>query len=181
MLKYFAPIFFAAFVGGFISGKSALGATSASASEWHTPDSEQKCIADNIYWEARNQTPKGMIAVALVTRNRVLDDRFPHSYCEVITQGPTRPSWKDINIDVPLRHRCQFSWYCDGKSDVVPYYDLDVYEFARTVAFKIYHGHLEDFTLGATHYHADYVTPEWSSTKTMTIIEDEHIFYRWEK
>ena len=181
MLKYLAPLFVAAFFGGFISGKSALGATSAEAGEWHTPDSEQKCIADNIYWEARNQSAKGMIAVALVTRNRVLDDRFPHSYCEVIMQGPTRPSWKDINIDVPIRHRCQFSWYCDGKSDVVPFYDLDVYDFARTIAFKIYHGHLDDFTDGATHYHADYVTPEWSASKSWTIKIDDHIFYRWEK
>ena len=180
MLKYLAPIFAVALIGGFVTGKSAFGAE-AKAGEWHTPDSEQKCLADNIYWEARNQPPKGMIGVALVTRNRVRDSRFPHSYCEVVQQGPTKPSWKDINVDVPIRHRCQFSWYCDGKSDDIPYYDLDVYELARTIAFKIYHGHIEDFTDGATHYHATYVNPEWAAMKTFTIMEDEHIFYRWEK
>ena len=153
----------------------------AHAHPFHNPTVEQKCLADNIYWEARNQPPKGMIGVALVTRNRVNDTRFPHSYCEVVYQGPTRPAWNDINVAVPVRHRCQFSWYCDGKSDDIPYYDLDVYEFARTVAFKIYHGHLEDFTDGATHYHANYVDPEWAASKTMTSVIGDHIFYRWEK
>ena len=38
----------------------------------------------------------------------------------------------------------------------------------------------EDITLGATHYHADYVTPEWASTKRKTIQIGDHIFYVWE-
>jgi len=165
----------------FLSQGSAHGASTAKADMFHSAESEQKCLADNIYWEARNQSAKGMIGVALVTRNRVNDNRFPHSYCEVVKQGPTKSSWKDIDVQVPLRHRCQFSWYCDGKSDDIPYYDLDVYQFARTVAFKVYYNHFEDFTDGATHYHADYVNPEWAETKTMTIVIEDHIFYRWEK
>ena len=51
MLKYLAPLFAVAFIGGLTTGKSALGAT-AEAGEFHTPNSEQKCLADNIYWEA---------------------------------------------------------------------------------------------------------------------------------
>ena len=165
----------------FLSQGSAHGASSAEAGVYHSSETEQKCLADNIYFEARNQSAKGMIGVALVTRNRVHDSRFPHSYCEVVKQGPTRSSWKDIDVEVPLRHRCQFSWYCDGKSDDIPYYDVDVYQFARTIAFKIYHDHLDDFTEGATHYHANYVNPEWAETKTMTIVIEDHIFYRWER
>lgn len=180
MYRYVILICVISFFGGLILGKPSHAAK-AIAGEIHYSDDEQKCLADNIYWEARNQTSKGMIGVALVSRNRVNDDRFPHSYCEVVQQGPTKPSWKNPDIQIPIRHRCQFSWYCDGKSDIVPYYDLDVYEFARMIAFKIYNGHLEDFTQGATHYHADYVTPEWASSKTFTLKEDEHIFYRWER
>lgn len=180
MLKYLVPILAVAFIGGFTTGKSAFG-KEANASAFHSVDSEQKCLADNIYFEARNQPVKGMIGVALTTRNRVLDSRFPHSFCEVVQQGPTKPSWKDVSVDIPIRHRCQFSWYCDGKSDDIPYYDLDVYELARTIAFKVYHGHLDDFTDGATHYHATYVSPAWASSKTMTLVIDEHIFYRWER
>ena len=169
-----------AFLGGLVTGKSAFGAA-AIAGNIHSPESEQKCLADNIYFEARNQIHRGMIGVALVTRNRVLDSRFPHSYCEVVKQGPERPSWKQNGTMVPLRHRCQFSWYCDGKSDSISYHDVSVYELARAIAFKVYHGEFTDFTDGATHYHADYVRPEWASTKTKTMTIDQHIFYRWEK
>ena len=42
---------------------------------------EVKCLAQNIYFEARDQTTKGQIAVALVTINRVESKRFPNSIC----------------------------------------------------------------------------------------------------
>jgi len=181
MLRYLAPIFALAFIGGFVTGKSALGATTAHAGYWHSAETEQKCLADNIYWEARNQEPKGMIAVALVARNRVRDKRYPHSYCEVIKQGPTKPSWKNPEIRYPIRDRCHFSWYCDGKSDEIPAYDFNIYELARTIAFKVFNDQFIDFTDGATHYHAYYVEPDWASTKTPTMQIGDHIFYRWEK
>jgi len=142
---------------------------------------EQKCIADNIYWEARNQTVKGMIGVALVTRNRVVDSRFPNSYCGVVLQGPTRPTWRDPSVRIPVKHRCQFSWYCDGKSDIIPTYDNDLYTVALAISFRVYHGSFDDFTHGATHYHATYVMPAWAKTKTRTTKVGRHIFYRWER
>jgi len=60
-----------AFLGGLVTGKSAFGA-SAIASDIHSAETEQKCLADNIYFEARNQIHRGMIGVALVTRVRLL-------------------------------------------------------------------------------------------------------------
>ena len=39
---------------------------------------EITCLATNIYWEARNQTVSGMIAVGMVTRNRVSRDLSKH-------------------------------------------------------------------------------------------------------
>ena len=166
----------AAFVGGFVTNESAFGNS-------HTDvDAQVNCLADNIYWEARNQPTKGMIAVALVTRNRVEDDRYPNTYCGVVEQGPVRESWKRNGTFYPVRHRCQFSWYCDGKSDKIPEQDLDVHELARIIAFKVIHLEMtNDFTKGATHYHATYVYPEWAETKTKTIQIKDHIFYRWEK
>ena len=38
-----------------------------------------------------------------------------------------------------------------------------------------------DITEGATHYHADYVLPDWAATKRKTIEIEDHIFYRWGK
>lgn len=155
-------------------------AKEAQAHMLHDINAEVNCLADNIYWEARNQPVKGMMAVAMVTRNRVLDNRFPHTYCEVVHEGPTRPSWKDPTKYYPVKNRCQFSWYCDGKAEVVPAADKELYVFMHAMAYKIYHGSLPDITYGATHYHADYVKPAWRKSKTRTIQIASHIFYRWE-
>ena len=89
------------------------------------------CMADNIYFEARNQGTAGWSAVASVTLNRVQDKRFPNTVCEVVRQGPTRESWKQNGEFYPLKHRCQFSWYCDGKADVVSKADEKLYEKIR--------------------------------------------------
>jgi len=129
-----------------------------------------------------------MIAVANVTRNRVNSPLWPNSYCEVIKEGPVRESWKtrkDPTLDdsqrvyFPKRDRCQFSWYCDGKSDTIPTQDKDIHELARMIAFKIIHGWFKDNTHGSTHYHADYVSPEWSKHMTYIITIENHIFYRF--
>ena len=142
---------------------------------------EAVCLAKNMYFEARNQGLAGQLAVSLVVMNRVKDDRYPNTICEVVEHGPVRESWKKNGVFYPIRNRCQFSWYCDGKSDKIPPIDYEVYDVALAIAFKIYYGpYFDDFTQGATHYHADYVFPEWANSKTKTIKIANHIFYRWE-
>ena len=69
------------------------------------------CLAEYIYHEARGESTAGKMAVALVTLNRVKDKRFPDTICSVVKQTKFYPSGR---IDL---HSCQFSWYCDGKSD----------------------------------------------------------------
>ena len=147
---------------------------------------ETTCLAKNMYWEARNQSVEGMIAVAYVTMNRVYDDRFPNTVCQVVYQGQ-HSKWflETHNKWHPLRDRCQFSWYCDGKADDVPSIDHVLYDSIKVIAAKIVYGYnsilMYDFTRGATHYHADYVLPEWASRKTHTVTIGKHIFYRWEQ
>ena len=94
----------------------------------HKRDTEISCMADNIYFEARNQGTAGWSAVASVTLNRVKDKRFPNTVCEVVKQGPTRESWKKDGNYYPLKHRCQFSWYCDCKKDKVHPMDKNLYK-----------------------------------------------------
>ena len=142
---------------------------------------EVRCMADNMYWESRNQTFHGLLAVGQVVMNRVHDPRYPNTICEVVHQGPTRKSWKDPSVYYPVRDRCQFSWYCDGKPDDIPEVDYEIYEFIRSMALKVSQDYFNDITNGATHYHAYYVKPEWAATKTKTLRIDDHIFYRWEK
>ena len=154
------------------------------------PD-EIECMARNIYFESNNQSKAGQIAVARVVMNRLQDTRFPNTVCEVIQEGPMRESWKtrkdpDLaqadRIYYPVKNRCQFSWYCDGKADDIPQSnDNHAWRLAQEIAFNIlvfnkYSGLVE----GATHYHADYVDPEWSKTITLITKIDDHIFYRWD-
>ena len=142
---------------------------------------EAICLADNVYHEARNQPTAGQMAVISVTINRVNDPRFPNTICEVVKEGPHRPSWKGTGEMIPVRHRCQFSWYCDGKSDSI--FDTETYNNIYLLTEGIVSGTFKilDITEGATHYHADYVSPAWAKTKTKTIEIEDHIFYRWEK
>ena len=60
----------------------------------------------------------------------------------------------------PIRNKCQFSWYCDGKSDEVK--DKKTYQKILDFARLIMHNDIQfvDITDGATHYHADYVKPD---------------------
>ena len=134
------------------------------------------CLALNTYHEAKNQSMIGQVATAQVVMNRVADRRYPNTVCEVVKQGP-----KYKGSDVPVRHKCQFSWFCDGKSDE-PKKDSKEWRMAQEYARIVLSGRIVlDVTEGATHYHATYVRPSWAKTKTRTTRIEKHIFYRWEK
>ena len=134
------------------------------------------CLALNTYHEAKNQSMIGQVATAQVVMNRVADRRYPNTVCEVVKQGP-----KYKGSDVPVRHKCQFSWFCDGKSDE-PKRDSKEWRMAQEYARIVLSGRIVlDVTEGATHYHATYVKPSWAKTKTRTTRIESHIFYRWEK
>ena len=130
------------------------------------------CLALNVYHEAKNQSTIGQIAVAQVVMNRVKDDRYPNTVCEVVKQGQTY-KW---NTELPIRNRCQFSWYCDGKNDTPK--EETAWQYAIMVADGVYYNKVHDLVEGATHYHAYYVNPSWAETKTYINRIDDHIFYR---
>ena len=134
------------------------------------------CMAVNLYHEAGNQSMIGQMAVGQVVLNRVADKRFPNTICEVVKQAVTYKK-----SDKPIRWKCQFTWYCDGKKDE-PDFDSRTWRLALDHAsILINKTILLDVTEGATHYHATYVRPAWAKTKTRTTRIDRHIFYRWEK
>ena len=150
---------------------------------------EARCLAENIYHEARNQGTAGWLAVAAVTLNRVTDERFPDTICGVVFQAETTESWKTKGKDVPdieriyypVRHRCQFSWYCDGKPDDINQLGIymDIMQFTKILLTS--RVMMFDITDGATFYHADYVMPSWAKSKIKTIEIGDHIFYRWKR
>lgn len=123
-----------------------------------------KCLALNIYWEARSEPIAGQVAVAAVTLNRVENKRFPNDICKVVRQGG------EIR-----RHRCQFSWWCDGKKDDP--LEAEAWRRANTLARLTAAGVIDDPTGGAMWYHADYVDPYWADAKKQVTKIGKHIFY----
>lgn len=134
------------------------------------PD-QLECLAQNLYFEARNQTTVGQIAVVHVTLNRVYSKQFPNTICGVVKDAVT-----DSNGN-PKKHKCQFSWYCDGKPDLVT--EPQVYEqikqiaIAGAVAYRLG----ADLTDGSKWYHTAEIEPYWASAYTITTHIDDHIFY----
>jgi len=130
------------------------------------------CLALNLYFEARDQPVVGQLAVGFSTMNRVNDERYPDTVCEVVKQAKYH-AW---DMENPIRHKCQYSWFCDGMSDV-PTNDKAMLE-ATILAANIFYGRVTDISNGATHYHATYVNPYWADHMTVLFRIDDHIFYR---
>ena len=135
------------------------------------------CMALNIYHESRSENLAGKFAVADVVLNRVNDRSYPDTVCGVIYDAELKPSWKDPTKEVPIRNRCQFSWYCDGKLDDPT--ETDAWNESILVAHQsIYEGRMLGLTEGATHYHTTYVEPYWASSLDLVGHIGSHIFYR---
>ena len=94
-------------------------------------ENDYHCLASNIYWESRNQSLGGQLAVAHVVMNRVDNTRFPDTICSVVKQTKYYPSG---GIDL---HDCQFSWYCDGRGDEPYEKEQHIYEEAFYLAVNM--------------------------------------------
>ena len=140
---------------------------------------EMICLAENIYFEARNEPIEGMYGVAFVTMNRVHSGLFPDTICDVVKQ---KTKVKSIGNK---RVVCQFSWYCESKPKHISQNRLltkdtnQVYNeiLQLSIFFYANYERMKDPTMGALFYHADYVNPRWRNvTKTVQI--GRHIFYQ---
>tara|TARA_B100001013_G_scaffold11249_1_gene6717 strand:- start:4458 stop:5060 length:603 start_codon:yes stop_codon:yes gene_type:complete len=132
---------------------------------------ELECMSKNIYFEASTESTAGKIAVGQVVLNRKDSISFPNTVCDVIYEG------KHYKSGFPVRDRCQFSWYCDGKHDR-PFRGKLWENSVELAKFLLETDDLVDITDGATFYHADYISaPRWTTTKIKTVTIDRHIFY----
>ena len=140
---------------------------------------EWSCLAKNIYFEARNQSIAGQLAVSHVVLNRVKSDRYPDTICGVVEQGLTSRWWKkEHGKTVMLKNKCQFSWYCDGLSDEPK--EKTTWRNALIVAKDAYTlwNLGTDISEGSMWYHAKNVTPNWKSDFDYVARIDDHLFYR---
>lgn len=129
------------------------------------PAREQRCLAQAIYFEARGESKEGQAAVAQVVLNRVSSGLYPSTICGVVYQN--RDHYDG----------CQFSFACEGRSLRIT--EPDAWRAAVRIAASVMSGQTYLAQIGdATHYHADYVRPDWSyRLKKMDVI-GHHIFYK---
>ena len=121
----------------------------------------EKCLAENLYFEARGESYEGKLAVTQVVMNRVNSPKFPKDICDVIWQ-----------------HRNgvhQFSWTKSGNTGIR---DLQAWEECLEIARKaltetIVHDKLAKAK--ALFYHAVTVRPNWGFKKITKI--GNHVFY----
>jgi hypothetical protein len=125
----------------------------------------ERCLANAIYFEARDQPYRGQVAVAQVVMNRVFSGVYPRDVCGVIYQNASH------------RLACQFTFACDGKRKVIN--EFGSWARARRIARETLDGQLYVEAVGtATHYHATYVHPGWVHEMHRMAREGIHLFYR---
>jgi hypothetical protein len=123
-----------------------------------------QCLAEAIYYEARNQSDDGQRAVAQVVLNRVRHPAYPNSVCGVVYQGSGRVTG------------CQFTFTCDGSlgGEVEPY----AWDRARRIAAAALRGEVYRPVGLATHYHTTAISPYWAPSLVPQLTLGDHIFYR---
>jgi spore germination cell wall hydrolase CwlJ-like protein len=121
------------------------------------------CLARSIYWEAKGGEAADMEAVASVVMNRLGHEGFPDTVCGVVKQGSEKKS-------------CQFSWWCDGRSDQVQ--EESQYVIAKEIARKALNKQLADRTNGAMYFHDRNVKPDWAKEYIKTTETRKFLFYK---
>ena len=130
----------------------------------HEPlDDAITCLARSIYWEANRKDNAEMEAIANVVMNRLGHKGFPNTICGVVKQGHEQGA-------------CQFSWWCDGRSDDAQ--EDKLYAIAKEIARKALNRQVPDRTGGAMYFRQRKATPGWSAEYIKTVEIGEHIFYK---
>jgi spore germination cell wall hydrolase CwlJ-like protein len=130
---------------------------------------ERHCLATAIYHEARGEIEDGQWAVANVIINRAFSKKYPSTLCGVVYQNADKGKF-----------RCQFTFACDGRSDVGT--ERRAWKRALEIADAAY----DDFRRGerpdmlpdnVMYYHTTAVSPNWSQTFRRVAAIGSHIFY----
>tara|TARA_R110000765_G_scaffold104372_1_gene194149 strand:+ start:258 stop:749 length:492 start_codon:yes stop_codon:yes gene_type:complete len=130
---------------------------------------EELCLVQAIYFEARGESFIGQLAVGSVILQRLESKSFPNTICGVVQSGKY---WKGN----PVKNKCAFSYWCDGKTEKM--YNYNSYDEAVNAANLVLSGASISLLNKATHYHAFYVKPNWSTKMKKVIRIGKHLFYR---
>jgi len=138
-------------------------------------EKETVCMALGLYHEARGEPTIGQYAVGATILNRVRSSAYPNNVCDVVFQNEH------------LRNRCQFSFACDGISDIPRNKNsyIKMKRLAKVLLTKgiareaKFMGHA--FSASAddmTHYHRYDVYPGWSTGLKKLSQLGAHVFFK---
>lgn len=139
------------------------GALSMPVTSSLPPMHQVRCLAQNIYHEARGEPLAGRVAVAEVTLNRVKEDGYPDTICGVVHQRSG--------------NQCAFSWVCSRVGDM----EHKAYQEAVWLAEMIllHRDDLPRVAHGATHfYKAGTRKPSWAQKMQKVAAIGSHLFFK---
>ncbi len=146
------------------SGRS--GDEAARLEAAHVRAREIRCLAENVYYEARGESLNGQYAVAEVTMNRLRAPAYPKTICGVVYDTRWDRSRR--------RYVGHFSWTeIDDRSAPRG----AAWEQAMKVATAVYNQTYMPLVPNALHYHAVDVQPDWARSRHLVAKIGHHIFY----
>lgn len=116
-----------------------------------------RMLKEALYWEARGESDKGVIAVAYVILNRTNHKNWPSTIKEVITQP-----W-------------QFSYRMEDNFQK-GFTDKKQHRRMAIIAQKVLDGELKNPIGDATHYHHQRILPKWAKVKRKVVQIGNHVF-----
>ena len=117
---------------------------------------QSRCLALNLYHEARGEPLKGILGVAHTTINRTKHKDFPDTVCGVVYQ------------------KNQFSWTGAKQKNI----NRQVYNRMYNISMAVMAGELKDPKFKSTiYFHSTNVYPEWASRMERVTQVGNHVFY----
>lgn len=121
---------------------------------------ECRYLLQALYWEARGESDKGVVAVAYVILNRTKHPSWPSTVKEVITQP-----W-------------QFSYRMENNFQK-GFTDKKQYSRIAMIAKKVLLNELKNPIGEATHYHTTSIkVPKWARNSCTVTTIGSHVFYK---
>lgn len=122
-------------------------------------DEDCKVMAHAGYYESRNQSDEGVVAVMYVIKNRVEHKAWPNTVKGVVHQ------------------KNQFSYLWDGSTKKAM--NKEQHKRMAVLANKVLNGVVESPVADSVFYHTRYIKkPVWSKRVTKVGVLGDHIFYK---
>ena len=117
-----------------------------------------RMLKEALYWEARGESDKGVIAVAYVILNRT-----------------NHKNWWPSTIKGVVTQPYQFSYRHDGSMDK-GFTEKRQYVRVATIAAKVIDGIIPSPVAGSTYYHHKSISPYWAKVKRKVAQIGNHVF-----